>query len=200
MANPFSRPLFLASVWDAGEIAAEHRRNIAAFAGRSNAGKSSLINALCGAQIAKVSRAPGKTRMINVFQTRARVFADLPGYGYAKVAKSESRSWPPKMRRFLAAPEVCALALAVDCRRGLGDADRDMLRCCAHLPQIVIALTKSDKLSRARLAAAEKKAREDACIFAGENGCAAEIQIITVSAKKGANISKLRAILSAQER
>ena len=147
MANVFFNPRFVASVWRADDIPLPPM-HIVAFAGKSNAGKSSLINALCNAKTAKVSRVPGKTRMINIFHIQSRLLADLPGYGYAKVPIVEARMWQPKMRDFLRAPQVCALVLIVDCRRGIGEMDGEMLQVCESVPEVIIALTKADKLRR----------------------------------------------------
>ena len=161
--------------------------HIVAFAGKSNAGKSSLINALCNAKTAKVSRVPGKTRMINIFHIQSRLLADLPGYGYAKVPIVEARMWQPKMRDFLRAPQVCALVLIVDCRRGIGEMDGEMLQVCESVPEVIIALTKADKLPRAKLLAAEAKATETA---------PGNAKVIPVSSQTGANIATLRTLLT----
>ena len=191
MANVFANAKFVASVWNAEEIPA-NRAPVLAFAGKSNAGKSSLINALCNARVAKVSRTPGKTRMINVFQIQSRLLADLPGYGYAKVPREEAKLWMPKMRGFLSSADVRVLVLIVDCRRGIGEMDGDMLSACAAIPSKVIALTKADKLSRAKLIAAEARAKEDAARFCGGGA----VTVMPVSSLNGANIAALRALLA----
>ena len=191
MANVFANAKFVASVWNAEEIPAK-RAPVLAFAGKSNAGKSSLINALCNAKVAKVSRTPGKTRMINVFQIQSRLLADLPGYGYAKVPREEAKLWMPKMRGFLSSADIRVLVLIVDCRRGIGEMDGDMLSACENIPSKVIALTKADKLSRAKLAAAEARAKEDAAQFC--NG--GDVKVVPVSSLNGANIAALRALLA----
>lgn len=212
MANVFFNPRFVKSVWLAADIPAPPLP-IVAFAGRSNAGKSSLINALCNAKTAKVSRTPGKTRMINIFQIQSRLLADMPGYGYAKVPMEEKRGWQEKINGFL--PNVRALVLVVDCRRGIGVLDAGMLALCARatgeggggLSAVVIALTKADKLPRGKLVAAESRARA----FVGNVGNAGNgennkdnngkvilpnVQVLPVSSNTGANVATLRAMLT----
>ncbi|MGI9338794.1 MAG: ribosome biogenesis GTP-binding protein YihA/YsxC [Gammaproteobacteria bacterium] len=192
MANIFFNPRYIASVWRAGDIPAMPAP-IVAFAGRSNAGKSSLINALCNAKTAKVSKAPGKTRMINIFQIQSRLLADMPGYGYAKVPVAEKRAWQTKMRGFL--PDIGALVLVVDCRRGIGVLDSGMISAIGkeggRLTAVIIALTKADKLSRAKLLAAESRAREVIADVVLPN-----VHVLPVSSHTGANIATLRAIVT----
>lgn len=126
-----------------------------AFLGRSNVGKSSLLNALVGAQAAKVSSTPGRTRAINFFalldraQRRKLVFADLPGYGYAKISKSISATWPAFIEPYLAERESLALCVClVDSNIPPRPNDRhlfDWLRSVNR--QFVVVATKTDRLS-----------------------------------------------------
>ena len=95
--------------------------------------------------------------------------------------------WQPKMRDFLRAPQVCALVLIVDCRRGIGEMDGEMLQVCESVPEVIIALTKADKLPRAKLLAAEAKATETA---------PGNAKVIPVSSQTGANIATLRTLLT----
>jgi GTP-binding protein len=135
-----------------------------AFAGRSNVGKSSLLNALLQRRaLARTSSTPGRTRQINVFDVRlvngfAVQFVDLPGYGYAKVAKSERASWGPLMEGYLTTrPTLRAVALLVDIRRGVEEDDLeliDFLKSARHAQEnmpleIIVVATKLDKLSSA---------------------------------------------------
>ncbi len=126
-----------------------------AFAGRSNVGKSSLINLLTGnRKLAKVSQNPGKTRTINFFNIDDTWrIVDLPGYGYAKVSKSESASWGKMMEDYLENRESLKIVVQlVDCRHAPTAQDRQMYDYLRYynLSGLVVA-TKADKLSRNEL-------------------------------------------------
>ncbi len=126
-----------------------------AFAGRSNVGKSSLINLLTGRKnLAKVSGNPGKTRTINFFDIDGRWrIVDLPGYGYAKVSKAESESWGKMMEDYLENRETLATVVQlVDCRHEPTAQDIQMFEYLRYydLTGIVVA-TKADKLSKNEL-------------------------------------------------
>lgn len=123
-----------------------------AFAGRSNVGKSSLLNLLTGRKkLARVSGSPGKTRTINFYLIND-VFriVDLPGYGYAKVSKSVSESWGPMMEQYLGSREnLLKVVLLVDIRHAPSKQDVEMYEYLRHygLDGVVVA-TKADKISR----------------------------------------------------
>lgn len=135
-----------------------------AFLGRSNVGKSSLINKLLGSQEAKVSSTPGRTRAINFFAlhegTAAKfaarpslVFADLPGYGYAKISKSISAEWPTFIEPYLAERAQLALCLClVDSNIPPQESDSMLISALKQMqrPHLVVA-TKSDRLSNNQL-------------------------------------------------
>lgn len=132
-----------------------------AFAGRSNAGKSSAINALANRnRLAFASRTPGRTQQINFFDLRSggRV-ADLPGYGYAAVAKDIKRSWQDFLWEYVSTRStLVGLVLVVDARHGLKDLDRALFD--AFLPSgrpVLVLATKSDKLNRSEQMAAVKR-------------------------------------------
>ncbi|MCL2204326.1 MAG: ribosome biogenesis GTP-binding protein YihA/YsxC [Defluviitaleaceae bacterium] len=127
-----------------------------AFAGRSNVGKSSLINAMLGRRkLARTSRQPGKTRTINFFSVEDRLyFVDLPGYGYARVSKAEQETWGAMVEGYLKdrAP-LKRIFLLMDIRHEPSAGDRMIYEWCLYyqLPFTVVA-TKSDKLSRNQVA------------------------------------------------
>ena len=126
-----------------------------AFAGRSNVGKSSLLNLLTGRKkLARVSGSPGKTRTINFYLINNEVrIVDLPGYGYAKVSKSVSESWGPMMEQYLSAREnLVKVVLLVDIRHAPSKQDMEMYGYLRHygLDGVVVA-TKADKISRNQL-------------------------------------------------
>ena len=123
-----------------------------AFAGRSNVGKSSLINTLINRKgFAKTSSTPGKTRLINFFDVNNAVcFVDLPGYGYAKVPKSMKKDWKPLVEHYLSTRKnLCLLILILDIRRVPSQDDLDLLEWLEEygIPAVV-ALTKTDKVGR----------------------------------------------------
>jgi len=123
-----------------------------AFAGRSNVGKSSLINVLVGRRnLVKTSSTPGRTQTINFFViNESFCFVDLPGYGYAKVPIEVRKRWGPMVEEYLRSREgLCAVVVILDVRRLPNEADHELLAWLAHygIPDIVI-LTKADKLKR----------------------------------------------------
>jgi GTP-binding protein len=131
------------------------------FAGKSNVGKSSLINAMANRNsLARSSKQPGKTRTINFFnieylndETRGKLFfVDLPGYGYAKVSKSESEKWGAMIEGYLKnRPQLKIIFLLLDVRHEPGAHDKMLFEWCRHysLPMIPVA-TKIDKIKRSQ--------------------------------------------------
>ncbi len=123
-----------------------------AFAGRSNAGKSSAINSLTGnSKLAKTSRTPGRTQLINFFElSPSQRLVDLPGYGFAKVPVAVKNAWVRQLERYLSRREsLRGLILLMDVRHPLQPFDQQMLdwAAAAHMP-VHILLTKADKLKR----------------------------------------------------
>jgi GTP-binding protein len=122
-----------------------------AFAGRSNVGKSSLLNKLIRRKaFARVSRTPGRTREINFFEVNGRfVLADLPGYGYARISKERRAEWRPLIEGYLRrSPNLSGVVLLIDARRDPTDDDLQMLDFLGELgTPTIIAVTKMDKLS-----------------------------------------------------
>jgi GTP-binding protein len=128
-----------------------------AFAGRSNVGKSSLINVLVGRRsLARASSTPGRTRELHFYAVDAIpqpvVFVDLPGYGYARVSKAERGAWGPLVERYLEEREALrAIVLVVDVRRGLEVEDDELLAYLGgHERPVIVAATKIDKLATSR--------------------------------------------------
>lgn len=167
-----------------------------AFAGRSNVGKSSLVNALTGRlKLAKTSNTPGRTQQLNFFDLGGRLMlVDLPGYGYAKVSKSKVERWTELARDYLKGrPSLRRLCLLIDGRHGLKDSDREimsMLDRTAVSYQIV--LTKCDKLSEGALS--ERKHSVESEIA---RHVAAHPEPICTSAVSGMGVALLRSHLAA---
>ncbi|HLX85387.1 MAG TPA: ribosome biogenesis GTP-binding protein YihA/YsxC [Terriglobales bacterium] len=161
-----------------------------AFLGRSNVGKSSLINSLIGTKLAKTSNTPGRTRSINFYEVRRAgqprpemLFADLPGYGYAKVSREISADWARFVDPYLHQRPSLALCLAlVDANIPPQESDRQLLEFLASQgrPHIVVA-TKSDRLSGNTL--------RQAMVALGQ--AYAGVPIVAFSARTGAGKDEL---------
>lgn len=160
------------------------------FSGRSNVGKSSLINKLLNRKsIARVSATPGKTATINFFSVDGCRFVDLPGYGYAKVSKQEKERWASLVEGYFAQQRKITLVLQlVDMRRMPTADDQDMIDFLSEssLPFAVVC-TKSDKLNQTELTA-QKQAYESLFSPAG-------IPLVFFSAVRGDGVDALRAMI-----
>ncbi|MFQ6017325.1 MAG: ribosome biogenesis GTP-binding protein YihA/YsxC [Kiloniellaceae bacterium] len=167
-----------------------------AFAGRSNVGKSSLLNALTGRKsLARISHTPGRTRQLNFFDLGGRlVLVDLPGYGYARAAKTEIRRWTGLMRVYLRGrPLLRRVCLLVDARHGLKPSDREMMaELDAAAVSYQIVLTKADKVKPRALSAIR---RATAGELAGHPAAHPECRV--TSAATGDGMAALRAALAA---
>jgi len=169
-----------------------------AFAGRSNVGKSSLINALTGQKsLARVSVTPGRTRELNFF-TLGRdgqlLLVDMPGYGYARASKAEVKGWTRLIRDYLKGrSELKRLFLLIDARYGLKESDREIMTL---MDEAAVSyqgvLTKADKPKSAELAAVEANVAAELA-----KRPAAHPQLIVTSARNGTGMPELRAAIAA---
>ncbi len=163
-----------------------------AFAGRSNVGKSSLINALCGRHgLARASNEPGRTREVNLFLVDEKCrLADLPGYGFAKASKTDTRKFQNLGRAYLRGrPNLKRVYLLIDARHGLKSADTealDALDTAAVSYQIV--LTKADKIKPSQALDEAERARK-----AVSRRPAAFPRVLLTSSEKGTGLPELRA-------
>lgn len=149
--NYYTRAEFLLSVGKLSQLPEDSGYEVA-FAGRSNAGKSSAINVLTNnQQLARTSKTPGRTQLINYFSLESsRRLVDLPGYGYAKVSRQTKQEWDALLDDYLRTRQSLAgLILLMDCRHPLKDFDVQLIQWCAAANlRLHILLTKSDKLKR----------------------------------------------------
>lgn len=172
-------PSFLKSAARARDFPADRGREIA-VAGRSNSGKSSAINALLGVKkLARTSKTPGRTQLINFFALGAeRRIVDLPGYGFARVPDEVRERWRSMVDGYFSARRsLVGLVITVDIRRELSTLDADMLAYAESLglPGLVL-LTKADKLSRG--------AAQSACLRVRQ-GVAGEVQVFSALKRQG---------------
>lgn len=178
---------FLTSAAQAHQLAPDTGREVA-FAGRSNSGKSTAINAITQrAGLARVSRTPGRTQLINFFELGAqRRLVDLPGYGYAKVPERVRAEWLELMQHYFNVREsLVGLMLIVDSRRGLGEQDVAMLEwLLARDREAHVLLTKSDKINR-RDATRVLKETVEACA-----DTAVTAQLFSAHSKQGVDAAR----------
>lgn len=151
MNSLYHRARYLVSAAQLGQAPADLGYEVA-FAGRSNAGKSSAINAICQQKnLARISKTPGRTQMLNFFAVdEQRRLVDLPGYGYAKVPEGVQARWREALGDyFLTRRSLGGVFLLMDIRHPLSPFDRLMINWCRHARRpLHIALTKADKLGR----------------------------------------------------
>lgn len=179
---------FLKSVAAPGQFPPDSGWEVA-VAGRSNAGKSSAINALLGRKsLARTSRTPGRTQLYNYFQLApGRRLVDLPGYGHASVSAATRASWGPLGDALRQRASFAALILVVDVRRGVGETDLGLLDWAARPAERVhVLLAKADKLSRSQGLGV---LREAGTVLEGRAG----VQLF--SAHAGTGVDEARAVL-----
>lgn len=151
-----AQPTFIKGAYTLQQLPEDNGIEVA-FAGRSNVGKSSILNTLAGVKsLARTSKTPGRTQEINFFDLgNDRRLVDLPGYGYAKVTEAKQRHWADTLGEYLLSrASLTGLILLMDVRHPLKEYDRNMVHWCteAELPVYVI-LNKADKLSRGKAGA-----------------------------------------------
>jgi len=193
MSKPTDKPIadnryyrqahFLISAGKAKQFP-QHGREVA-FAGRSNAGKSSAINTLCDNKgLARTSKTPGRTRLVNFFELdEERRLVDLPGYGFAKVPVAIKNEWEKLMTQYLSDQQALnGLVVIMDIRHPLNDYDWQMLQWCHHyqLPAHVL-LTKADKIKRN----AQQKSKLQTQKQLKDEGIEASVQIFSALKKTG---------------
>lgn len=187
--SQYPQASFISSAHRAGQFVADTGAEVA-FAGRSNAGKSSAINAIVNRRnFARTSKSPGRTQLVNFFQIAPdRRIVDLPGYGYARVSRSMREHWRSLMESYFAHRESLAgLFLIVDIRRGLGDVDWQMLDWLGQPGTAThVLLTKADKLKRGQAASSLAAAQR-------ELGTEASVQLFSAQTKQG--VEEARACL-----
>ena len=193
MQNPYQQTAFLLGTPDPRNAPPDRGPEVA-FAGRSNSGKSSALNTITGRRtLARISKAPGRTREINFFQVRdERRLVDLPGYGYAKVSKTVQKQWERHIARYLETRQsLTGVMLMMDVRHPLKAFDRQLLGWCnvADLPAHIL-LTKSDKLKRGTAHSALLTVRRQ--LETLHPGCSAQL----FSSLKGTGTEAAREILS----
>lgn len=180
---------FITSANQPGQFVPDEGAEVA-FAGRSNAGKSSAINAIVNRrQLARISKTPGRTQLVNFFHlVPGERLVDLPGYGFARVPAGTQEHWRRLLETYFESRRsLRGLFLSVDSRRAVGELDLQMLSWCRALDRSVhILLTKSDKLTRAAAAAALAAARA---------AVAADVTVQLFSAQTGDGVAIARARL-----
>ena len=189
----YNRSEFQASYGISSQLPAADRPEFS-FSGRSNVGKSSLINKLCNRKnLARVSATPGKTATINFYRVDTAYFVDLPGYGFAKVSNAERARWDELINGYFEAGRPLKLLVQLlDCRHDPSADDRQMLEYLRyHRIPFVVVLTKADKLKKSEVAACLARFEK----ICAEYGCR---RVFLTSAEKGTGVEEVRACLDAQ--
>lgn len=186
----YAKAVFKASYGLSSQLPESDRPEII-FSGRSNVGKSSLINKLCNRKnLARVSATPGKTATINFYKVDNVYFVDLPGYGYAKVAQGERQRWDRLINSYFGQTRQNVLLIQLlDSRHAPSADDRMMLEYLEHnqIP-FVVALTKADKLRKSEKETIKEQFRQECSPYGCKN-------VILTSASTGEGIAELQSLL-----
>src|SRR5262245_39936784 len=158
--KPFSQARFALAAGRPADLPAAGPPEIA-FAGRSNVGKSSAINALLGRKgLARTSKTPGRTQTINFYELGGgERLVDLPGYGYARVPPPLRQQWKTLVGAYLESRAPAAVVVIMDARHPATDLDRQLLAWLGEQQRVLVLLSKADKLSRVAQATALREAR-----------------------------------------
>lgn len=184
----FEQTRFLVSAAAPGQFPPDAGAEVA-FAGRSNAGKSSAINAIVQRRaLARISKTPGRTRLLNFFELAPmRRLVDLPGYGYASAPRVERRAWGPLVDALGERECLRGLFVIVDARRGVTEGDERLLAWAAPRQRVHVLLSKADKLTRSESARALRDA-------AKRLGARASVQLF--SALEGTGVGEAQETLA----
>ncbi len=189
--NPFRQATFLTSANKISQLPPDEGAEVA-FAGRSNAGKSTALNAITDNKgLAKTSKTPGRTQLINFFaMDEEHHLVDLPGYGYAKVPQAVKRHWQQVLSQYLRERQsLRGLVLLMDVRHPLKEFDSQMLEWCRHQDMPVhILLTKADKLKRGAASSILHKIRKEL----KEENPQVTVQLFSAPAKQGLEEARQR--------
>ena len=163
------------------------------FAGKSNAGKSSLLNKICNRKnLAITSKTPGRTQLINFFLINNSIsFVDIPGYGYANTPKKIIASWEDMINAYLSTrKKIICMFIAIDIRRGIEELDKSMINLClSHNINVNIVMTKSDKVSKSEKTQKRNKTKEHVMGFPNI------LSVNTFSAKSGDGVDSILSII-----
>jgi GTP-binding protein len=173
---------FIMSAVEPRQLPQQPGREVA-LVGRSNAGKSSALNRLTGQKkLARTSKLPGRTRLINLFQVAEQAYlVDLPGYGYAEVPDSVKKIWQQTLTSYLhQRQQLQGVVLLMDCRHPLKVLDQQLIQWAVGRPlPLLVVLTKKDKLTQSAYQRQERSVRQALLAFKGD------IEVLGLSALKG---------------
>jgi GTP-binding protein len=186
VASPFHDVRFLTSAAAAGQFPPDRGAEVA-FAGRSNAGKSSAINVIVQRQgLARTSKTPGRTRLLNFFELGPdKRIVDLPGYGYASVPEAERSRWVPMIEALRHRESLKGLFVIVDARRGVTAGDEALLDWALPQQLVHVLLSKADKLNRNDSTKALRAATETL-------GGRATVQLFSALSRSGVETAQAR--------